>query len=117
LISLDATGNFSSHKVHCQHCCEKHHKDGTITYHHQTLAAVMVHPKFNTVLPMMIEPITKADGDVKNDCEHNAAKRLLVNLRKQHPDLKNDNRYGCFVCRRANNKLAERVKFLIYHHS
>lgn len=21
LISLDATGNFSSHKIHCQHCC------------------------------------------------------------------------------------------------
>jgi len=48
----------------------------------------MVHPKFSTVLPMMIEPINKADGDVKNDCEHNAAKRLLVNLRNQHPDLK-----------------------------
>lgn len=48
----------------------------------------MVNPKFNTVLPMMIEPINKADGDVKNDCEHNAAKRLLVNLRNQHPDLK-----------------------------
>ena len=88
LVSLDATGNFSSHDVSCDSCCVKNHKDGTTTYYHQTLAAVMVHPNQKTVFPLAIEPITKQDGNTKNDCEHNAAKRLLVSLRAAHPDMK-----------------------------
>lgn len=88
LISLDATGTFSSHDVLCDSCCIKKHRDGTFTYYHQTLAAVMVHPDQKTVFPLMIEPITKKDGTSKNDCEHSAAKRLLNNLRAAHPDMK-----------------------------
>lgn len=88
LISLDATGNFSSHDVYCDSCCIKNHKDGSVTYYHQTLAAVMVHPDQKTVFPLVIEPITKQDGRTKNDCEHSAAKRLLVNLRAFHPEMK-----------------------------
>lgn len=88
LVSIDGTGYFSSHEVHCGSCCVKNHKDGTVTYYHQMLAAVMVHPSYNTVLPLALEPIEKQDGATKNDCEHNAAKRLLVNLRKSHPHLK-----------------------------
>ena len=87
-IALDASGYFSSQQVHCENCCEKHHKDGTITYYHQMLASVMINPSYKTVFPMMIEPIKKQDGNTKNDCEHNAAKRLLKNLRKAHPHLK-----------------------------
>lgn len=52
------------------------------------LAAVMVNPSYRTVFPMMIEPIKEQDGNTKNDCEHNAAKSLLENLRKAHPHLK-----------------------------
>lgn len=88
LISLDATGNFSSHDVSCDSCCIKNHKNGSVTYYHQTLAAVMVHPDQKTVFPLMIEPITKQDGHKKNDCEHSAAKRLLANLRALHPEMK-----------------------------
>jgi len=32
LLSLDATGYFSLSEIHCKQCCEKHHKDGRITY-------------------------------------------------------------------------------------
>ena len=53
---------------------------GKKEFYHQILAAVMVHPKLKTVLPVAFEPITKRDGDNKNDCERNAAKRLLVYL-------------------------------------
>jgi len=88
LIALDASGYFSSHQVHCDNCCEKHHRDGSITYYHQMLAAVMVNPAYKTVFPLMIEPIQKQDGNNKNDCEHSAAKRLLKNLRAAHPHLK-----------------------------
>ena len=34
VLSIDGTGYFSSDKVHCQNCCEKHRRDGTTTYYH-----------------------------------------------------------------------------------
>lgn len=88
LVALDASGYFSSKEIHCNSCCEKKHQDGTITYHHQMLAAVMVHPAYKPVFPLALEPIEKQDGTTKNDCEHNAAKRLLTQLRTSHPHLK-----------------------------
>lgn len=88
LISLDGTGCFSSHKIHCESCCVKNHKDGSKTYYHQMLGAVLVHPDEKTVLPFAPEPILKQDGTKKNDCERNAAKRLLESLRREHPHLK-----------------------------
>lgn len=88
LISLDATGCFSSSKVHCESCCVKNHKDGSKTYYHQMLGAVMVHPDEKTVIPLAPEPILKRDGYKKNDCEFNASKRLLEIIRREHPHLK-----------------------------
>nr|VFJ59804.1 MAG: hypothetical protein BECKDK2373B_GA0170837_108614 [Candidatus Kentron sp. DK] len=87
LLSLDGTGYFSSPTVHCEHCGEKHHRNGTITYHHQMLGAVLVHPDIKEVIPLAPEPILKQDGATKNDCERNAAKRLLEDLRREHPHL------------------------------
>ena len=88
LISLDGTGCFSSHQIHCDSCCVKHHKDGSVTYYHNMLGAVLVHPDEKTVIPLAPEPILKQDGDKKNDCERNAAKRLLEAMRQEHPHLK-----------------------------
>lgn len=88
LVSIDGSGYFTSKEIHCASCCVKQHKDGTVTYYHQMLAAVMVNPSYNTVLPLAVEPIQKQDGKSKNDCEHNGAKRLLENLRASHPHLK-----------------------------
>ena len=42
--------------------------------HQEILAAVTVHPDRKTVLPLAVEPITKRDGDNKNDFKRNAAK-------------------------------------------
>jgi hypothetical protein len=47
-----------------------------------------VHPALKTVLPLAAEPITRQDGASKNDCERNAAKRLLRQLRQDSPSLK-----------------------------
>jgi hypothetical protein len=88
LVSQDGTGVFHSENVHCQHCCEKHHRDGRITYYHQIMGAVLVHPDQSVVLPLMSEPILQQDGSNKNDCERNADKRLLETLRQMHPKLK-----------------------------
>ncbi len=88
LVSLDGTGYFSSHKVHCDNCCVKQSKSGAITYYHQMLGAVIVHPDLKQVIPLAPEPILKQDGSTKNDCEMNAVKRLLPGLRTDHPFLK-----------------------------
>ncbi len=88
LLSIDGTGYFSSKQVHCKHCCQKHHRDGQTTYYHQLLGAVLVHPDQAEVFPLAPEAILKQDGARKNDCERNAAKRLLSDIRREHPHLK-----------------------------
>jgi hypothetical protein len=59
-----------------------------VTYHHQMLGAVLTHPDRKEVIPLMPEPIQKQDGEAKNDCERNAARRFLEKLRRAHPHLK-----------------------------
>jgi hypothetical protein len=88
LLALDGTGYFSSKKVHCQSCLEKHHRDGSISYSHQMLGAALIHPDRREVIPLMPEPIVKQDGTEKNDCERTAAKRFIAKLRQDHPHLK-----------------------------
>ena len=88
LLSVDGTGYFSSSSVHCKNCCEKHHHDGHTTYYHQMLGAAVVHPEQREVFALAPEPIVKGDGATKNDCERNAAKRLLSDVRREHPHLK-----------------------------
>lgn len=86
LISLDGTAYFSSKTIHCPNCLErKNRKTGEITYSHQALGAVIVHPDRQEVIPLPPEPIIKQDGARKNDCERNAAKRLLAKLRQTYP--------------------------------
>jgi Transposase DDE domain len=88
LLALDGTGYFSSQQIHCASCLEMHHRNGTVTYRHQMLGAALIHPDQRAVIPLMPEPIVKQDGTSKNDCERNAAKRLIVKLRQDHPHLK-----------------------------
>ncbi len=88
LISVDGTGVFSSHTIHCAQCCTKEHKNGTTTYHHQILAAALVHPDQKVAYPLCPEPIMKSDGMQKNDCERNALKRWVADFRREHPHLK-----------------------------
>jgi hypothetical protein len=87
LVSLDGTTYFSSTKVHCASCLEKHHRGGGITYSHQLLGATLVHPQRTEVIPLAPEPIIKQDGDSKNDCERNATRRWLQRFRQEHPHL------------------------------
>jgi hypothetical protein len=88
LISVDGTGMFSSSHISCKECCQKKHRNGKKTYYHQLLGAVLVHPEQPVVIPFAPEPITHKDGHTKNDCERNASKRLLTQLRQEHPHLK-----------------------------
>ena len=88
LLSLDGTGYFSSNDVHCSSCLEKKSSQtGEIRYAHQMLGGAIVHPDYAAVVPFAPEAIIKQDGETKNDCERNAAKRFLENLRQDHPHL------------------------------
>ena len=84
LLSIDGTGLYSSTKVSCPQCCVKTHSNGESEYYHQSLVAVIVHPEQKTVLPLDFEPIVTSDGDKKNDCERNAAKRLLLAIHQHY---------------------------------
>jgi hypothetical protein len=88
LLALDGTGYFSSKTIHCPSCLQKVHRNGSITYFHQMLGAAIIHPDLRAVIPLMPEPIVKQDGMDKNDCERNAAKRLVAKLDQDHPHLK-----------------------------
>src|SRR3989440_7718206 len=88
LLALDGTGYFSSQQIHCASCLETHHRNGTVTYHHQMLSAALVHPDKREVIPLMPEPMVKQDGSEQNDCERNAAKRFVTKFRRDHPHLK-----------------------------
>jgi hypothetical protein len=88
LVSLDGTGYFSSTKIHCASCLEKHHRNGTVTYSHQLLGATLVHPDLKEVIPLAPEPIIQQDGHTKNDCERNATRRWLKKFREEHPHLR-----------------------------
>jgi DDE family transposase len=87
LIPIDGSEYFSSEKIHCPHCLYKKPKKGNIRYYHQILQAVIVHPDQRHVLPMAPEPIQNTDGSNKQDCEINAAKRLIAKIRATHPKL------------------------------
>jgi len=87
LVTIDGSEYFSSKKLECTKCLTKEHKDGTTTYQHQILQATIVHPDKKQVIPFAPEFIRNGDGGAKQDCETNAGKRLIHNIRKDHPHL------------------------------
>jgi hypothetical protein len=87
LVSLDGVEYFCSKKVHCPHCMTRRHTNGTVSYYHQMLGAAIVHPDFSEVFVLAPEPIQREDGQEKNDCERNAARRWLERFREDHPNL------------------------------
>ena len=87
LVALDGVEYFRSDKVHCEHCWSCQHHNGEVSYYHQLLGAVIVHPDCSEVIPLVPEPIQRPDGQTKNDCERNAARRWLSQFRQDHPHL------------------------------
>jgi len=80
LIALDATWYFSSQSqnIHCEHCSCLRHAEGPVTHYHSAITPVIVSPGHAQVVPLRPEFIRPQDGQVKQDCEINAAKRWLA---------------------------------------
>lgn len=102
LIPMDATDYYSSHSVSCQKCLRTKHtqkdneetdddsqcdEEKDVRYAHKALQVAIMHPDMRQVIPLMPEEIRNTDGASKQDCEMNAAKRLIPKIRKAHPQL------------------------------
>lgn len=82
LITFDGSQYFSSYDISCPHCSTRQHgKDkgkAKTEYFHTMLAATLVAPGHNKVLPLEPEFIKPQDGAEKQDCESRAAQRWLA---------------------------------------
>ena len=90
-VILDGTGLFYFKEKHCENCLvtAKKTEDGkTIKlYYHKVLEAKIVLSD-NVIISLGTEFIENENEDVnKQDCEINAAKRLLKRIKKEHPKL------------------------------
>ena len=99
VVSVDGVEHFCSKKVSCSRCLKRKHRDGSQSNYHCLLSAALVHPNQAPVFPLDHEPIIRADGSTKNDCEQNAARRLLDHFEVTYDDLKTifvmDALYAC----------------------
>lgn len=79
LIALDGTWYFSSQSknINCPNCCCLEHKNGAKTHYHSAITPVIVTPGQSYAIPLRPEFIVPQDGQKKQDCEINAAKRWL----------------------------------------
>lgn len=87
ICSIDGTQYFHSNNIHCSGCLRTNHKNGEVSYSHKVLQAAVMHPDMRQVIPLMPEEIRNTDGTIKQDCEINAAKRLIPSIKKDHPQL------------------------------
>lgn len=90
-VVLDGTGLFCFKERHCENCLSTTHKDKDgkekKLYYHKVLEAKLILGD-NIVISLGTEFIENEREDVaKQDCEINAAKRLLGRLKKEYPRL------------------------------
>jgi len=79
LIALDATWYYASQSkhIHCANCSCIRHAEGQVTHFHSAITPVIVSPGYAQVVSLRPEFIVPQDGQIKQDCEINAAKRWL----------------------------------------
>ena len=78
LIALDGTQYFCSNKLSCKNCSTRKHANGQIDYFHTVVAASIVKPGKNWILPLRPEFVEPQQGYDKQDCESRAARRWLA---------------------------------------
>jgi hypothetical protein len=78
LIALDSSEFHGSDKIQCAQCSHRKHGKSGVEYFHTMLAATLVAPGHNHVVPLEPEFIVPQDGHDKQDCESRAARRWLA---------------------------------------
>jgi len=87
LIALDGSEYYRSRKIHCPHCSTRTRSKGGTEYCHGMLAATLVAPGHDKVIPLQPEFIVPRDGAEKQDCENMAAKRWLATHGQRYATL------------------------------
>ncbi len=88
LVVLDGTGQLYSENINCERCLSKTLQSGEKRFYHGQLLASLTNASASYALPLQFEPIERSDTETqysKNDCELNAAKRLIGKLRIEFP--------------------------------
>lgn len=88
IVAIDGTGLYSYDKKHCEQCLHKTSSNGTTSYFHHVLEAKLI-TRNGMAISLCTEWIAndKENQFDKQDCEHNAFKRLAVKLKKLFPRL------------------------------
>lgn len=84
---IDGSQFYQSKKIGCNQCLTKEHRNGSVSYSHQVLQGGIMHPDCKQVIPFMPEQICNSDGNTKQDCEMNAAKRFVDKVTAEFPRL------------------------------
>lgn len=86
-LALDGSEYFHSTELECPSCLRRPDSNGDIHYSHQIVSATLVKAGSHQVLPLDVEEVRNSDGIEKQDCEINAAKRLIKRVRQEHRQL------------------------------
>jgi len=86
-LALDGSEYFHSEKIECPSCLRRQDKNEEIHYSHSIVSGTLVKEGTHQVLPLDVEEVRNSDGTEKQDCEINAAKRLIERVRREHRQL------------------------------
>ena len=88
VVAIDGTGLYSFDHKHCDHCLHKTSSTGVTTWFHHVPEAKLVTSN-GMAISLCTEWIANNPDNLfdKQDCEHNAFKRLAIKLKKSYPRL------------------------------
>jgi hypothetical protein len=86
-VMLDGSDYFHSTHIQCPGCLQRTDTGGEVHFRHTVVSATLVKAGSHRVLPLDVEEVRNSDGQDKQDCEVNAAKRLIPRLRQEHPQM------------------------------
>jgi hypothetical protein len=87
-VALEGSEYFHSTQVQCPHCLRQPDPQGRVHYSHKIVGATVVRAGSHQVLPLDVEEVRNATGEsAPQDCELTAGKRLIVRLRREHPQM------------------------------
>jgi hypothetical protein len=84
---LEGSAYFHSTNIHCPGGLQRTDANGAVHFRHPVVSATLVKAGSPRVLPLDVEEVRNSDGHDKQDCEINAAKRLMPRLRQDHPQM------------------------------
>jgi len=87
-VAVDGSEYFHSTTIACPSCLRQRSAKGELPYSHLVVAATVTRAGSHEILPLDAEEVRNEEEQPKQDCELNAAKRLVRRLRTEHRQLK-----------------------------